>query len=287
MYCRIIRVLFALAILPVLQATPPEALALTPSAPTWFVVTPIDGDRQLAYLLPLTDADQIAHARQLISDGPGAAGGIISARIAAGADGYNRNMLDPNLPLWSWHVESVEGFGDFTIELCDGNPQLVEDDVDGWIANTDSAICFWGYTVSEELAEAPGYGLHKRSEGAWFNPDTPGQGLFFDVVDEGRSLFVGWFTFAIEDDGTGEPAHRWLTAFGPIVGSRAELELTVTRGGAFDSPAPVQPSPPGSVGTLVIELDTCDFGTARYEFVTGLTGSFAIVPVQPDAACLP
>lgn len=261
-----------------------ETASADPDSAVWFVVTPIDGNRDLSYLLPLSEPADIDHARRLVNEGPGAVAGIVSARIAAGADGFNRNMLDPQTPLWSWHVIGVEGFGDFAIELCDGNPQLVEDDVDGWIINTGGVICFWGYTISAELSEAPAYGIHAGAEGGWYNPQTPGQGFFFDVVNGGRTLFVGWLTFTFEEDST-VSQHRWYTAQGPIAGSRADLDLRLTQGGRFDMPDPVQPSPPGTVGSLTVELKSCNAGTASYELSNGLNGTFDIVPMQTSDDC--
>jgi hypothetical protein len=93
-----------------------------------------------AWVLRLTDPEHVAAAR---------------ARIAAGADGVNRDVLAPGNPAWSWHVTSFESFADFAIELCDGWPGFVESDVPVWIANTNGTICFWSYAVSAELAQAP------------------------------------------------------------------------------------------------------------------------------------
>jgi hypothetical protein len=77
------------------------------------------------------------------------------ARIAAGADGLNRGLRAPGEPLWWWHVTSFEGFADSTIEILDGWPGYVEQDVAGWIANANATIGFWTYTVVEELGPVP------------------------------------------------------------------------------------------------------------------------------------
>lgn len=120
-------------------------------------------ERGDSFVLPLSKEQDIAHARDLIVRGPDVAGGsIVFAEISAGADGVNRDVLAPGEPLWNWHVSRFEGFGDFGIELIDGNPSLVEEDVGGWIVNTrrnenDNVghIGFWSYTVMSELAPAP------------------------------------------------------------------------------------------------------------------------------------
>ena len=106
-----------------------------------------------SYVLPLDDPDAVAHARALVASGPLAGAPIAVARIAPGADGVNRDLRAPGAPAWSWHVTGFEGFADTTIEVLDGWPGFVEQDVAGWIANTGGAIGFWSYTVVEELPE--------------------------------------------------------------------------------------------------------------------------------------
>jgi hypothetical protein len=104
-----------------------------------------------SYVLPLSDPAAIAHARELISAGPAAGAPIVVAKIAKGANGINRNALAPGSPPWSWHVTEFEGFADNTIEILDGWPTFIEQDVDGWIQNTNGYVGFWEYTVVAEL----------------------------------------------------------------------------------------------------------------------------------------
>ena len=129
---------------------------LSTSASTiYFVVstpTSFHGD---SYILPLDEASDIAHARDLIENGPSIGGAIAVAHIAPGSDGRNRNVLAPGEPLWSWHVDQFTGFADFTAEILDGWPSYVEQDVFGWISNTNGYIGFWDYTVTAELASVP------------------------------------------------------------------------------------------------------------------------------------
>lgn len=108
-----------------------------------------------SFVVGLTDDQHIAHARDLIARGPEEAGApILFAHIAPGADGINRDLLSPDQRQWNWHIDSVEGFGDMGIELVDGWPTFVEQDVQGWIDNTQGNIGFWSYTIVQEL---PGY----------------------------------------------------------------------------------------------------------------------------------
>ena len=109
-----------------------------------------------SYILPLTNPADIDHARNLIALGPDLAGSPIAiASIAPGSDGINRDLNAPGEPLWSWHVTGFDGFADFTAEILDGWPTFVEQDVQGWIDNTNGFIGFWSYTVVAELPDIP------------------------------------------------------------------------------------------------------------------------------------
>ena len=131
------------------------------AATVYFVVAERPGVAVLgdSYVLPLSAEADIAHARDLIARGPDAAGAaIVFAEISAGPDGINRDVLALGEPPWEWHVSAFEGFGDIGIELIDGNPTQVGDDVQGWILNTRRSedettghIGFWSYTVVGEL----------------------------------------------------------------------------------------------------------------------------------------
>ena len=128
------------------------------AATTYFLVAERPGQEfhRDSFVLPLTEGDDVSHARDLISLGPDSAGSaIVFAKIAAGSDGINRDLLAPDQHEWSWHVTEFEGFGDVGIELVDGNPTLVEADVPGWLQNTNSSIGFWSYTVVRELPNYP------------------------------------------------------------------------------------------------------------------------------------
>ena len=142
------------SLLPLWISTTWASSAPEAPSPTLFVVAervPVHGD---SYLLPLTDSLDIADARALIAEGPqSGVGSIVVARIAAGSDGVNRDVLAPGEPPWSWHVTAFVGFADAAIEICDGWPGYVESDVDGWIANTNGTVCFWSYTVVAEWGQ--------------------------------------------------------------------------------------------------------------------------------------
>jgi hypothetical protein len=106
-----------------------------------------------SYVLVLEADADIAHARALVAAAPLPAATIAVATIAEGADGVNRDHRAAGAPAWSWHLTAFTEFAESTIELCDGWPGFVEEDVATWIENTEGTICFWTYTVVEELPE--------------------------------------------------------------------------------------------------------------------------------------
>ena len=126
-----------------------------------------------------------------------------------------------------------------------------------------------------------GVPLNPGMNGAWFNPQTPGQGFFLEVYPETGSVFLGWFMWdtSLPDAGAvsqiGDPGHRWLTAEGAIDGNGAELDVFLTSGGLFDNPRPVTHAPEG---ILYLEFDSCSTGTVEYQLFQG--GRFGVVPIR-------
>ena len=148
----------------------PSPNGQAPAETVYFLVAEHLPRRHDSYVLPLNDPDDIAEARQwaALNSGPrepgriGLVGPIVNARIAAGADGINGDYVAPDTRLWSWHMTEFLDFTRFGIELTDGSPTWVEQDVDGWIRNTRlnnppgvGEIGFWGYTVAAELPGVP------------------------------------------------------------------------------------------------------------------------------------
>ncbi len=152
-----------------------------PAAATYFIVGEFPGteSRGDSYILPLYQPDDIAHARDLILNGPQIGGPLVVAEIMAGSDGINRNWGAPGVPVWSWHVTQFIEFGDFTIEILDGSPTMVEENIEWWIGETSTGapdvgrIGFWGYTVIGELSpeisdpahRSPLYGVNRLDAG--------------------------------------------------------------------------------------------------------------------------
>jgi streptogramin lyase len=105
---------------------------------------------------------------------------------------------------------------------------------------------------------------------AWFNPETAGQGLLVVVFPDREEVFVAMFTYDTErppEDVTahlGEPGHRWFTAQGPFSGNRAELDVTLTRGGVFDAAEPAPTNEP-RYGTMTLQFTDCNNLKVTYD----------------------
>lgn len=100
-----------------------------------------------SYVLPLSEPNDIAHARDLITLGPTGRESIVVADIACGPDGINRDYLRTGEPFWCWHVTEFDEFADITIEILDGWPGHVNEHCEFF----NNRIGFWTYTVVAEL----------------------------------------------------------------------------------------------------------------------------------------
>lgn len=68
--------------------------------------------------------------------------GMSQASIPIGPVRLGPGRAEHNLP-WSWHIDPEEvAMAEATIELCDGRPSFVEEDVEGWIESVGS-YCPW------------------------------------------------------------------------------------------------------------------------------------------------
>lgn len=132
------------------------------------------------------------------------------------------------------------------------------------------------------IAPPGGATLDTGFTGSWYNPATPGQGFFIEVLEPIGQVFLGWFTFDLERPATsqtallGDPGHRWLTAFGPIDEQRATLDIEVTSGGVFDE---ANPRPQQLIrGQIGLEMIDCDSGVIQFDL--GIGGHVGQIPIQ-------
>lgn len=93
----------------------------------------VSGER---FVVHVEGASQIAALEARLASGER---GVINGDIEPGDGGFNQP--------WKWHmVPSTVHTADMAIELCDGRPSLVEDDLDYWLG-TVKQYCPWGAKV--------------------------------------------------------------------------------------------------------------------------------------------
>ena len=84
----------------------------------------------------IRDPEVAAEADRLIASGERR---ILSGRVVRGDGGFN----EP----WSWHIDPDSvGFADITIELCDGCPHYIEEDLTYW-TDTVRYYCPWSTEI--------------------------------------------------------------------------------------------------------------------------------------------
>jgi hypothetical protein len=126
----------------------------------------------------------------------------------------------------------------------------------------------------------PLFTINAGHSGAWFNPDTSGQGQFIDVVPEEQFMFISWFTFTEATSDNPNEQH-WYTAQGNYSGDTAVLDLFETLGGKFDDPQEVTNT---QVGEVTLTFNDCDMGTMSYSFdAEELDGEFPMIRVIPGS----
>lgn len=135
----------------------------------------------------------------------------------------------------------------------------------------------------------PGFNINAGLTDAWYYPQTTGQGFFISVYPDERLVFLAWFTYDTDrpDESVtanlGEPGHRWLTALGPYSGSVADLQVSLSSGGVFDSILPGVENE--SYGSIVLEFEDCNKGSVLYDIPSiGLAGYIPITRIAPDKA---
>jgi len=135
----------------------------------------------------------------------------------------------------------------------------------------ESATC----TITNDDFD-PAFQINAGHAGAWFNPDTSGQGQFIDVEPETQFMFISWFTYT--DAASDHPfEQRWLTAQGNYSGNTAELDLWETLGGRFDDPQAVTNT---RIGEVTLSFGDCRHGKMTYSFdEEELQGEFPLLRV--------
>jgi len=156
---------------------------------------------------------------------------------------------------------------------CDGG---IQDDADTiTLAQGESSTC----TITNDDIFSS-VQINAGHAGAWFNPETSGQGQLIDIDAAAKYMFMSWFTFT--DEASDNPfQQRWLTAQGNFAGDTATLDLYETLGGKFDAPQEVTTN---RVGEVTLVFSSCSKGVMTYKIDgEGLQGSVPLFRVIPGS----
>jgi hypothetical protein len=108
--------------------------------------------------------------------------------------------------------------------------------------------------------------------GNWFDPATPGQGLFVELNPIAEVSFVVWYTYAAEGtrwEGTGQ---RWYTGLGKFIPGAFTLPMTLyeTSGGVIGGSDRPEFTPRTQVvGTATATFFDCHTAQLTFEFNAG------------------
>lgn len=150
--------------------------ALEAQTPVYFLAgggTQETAARSQAYVFAITDPGQIAQARQIIAARTTSwspSNYRLRIKIAAGADGINKNYFNGARPNWAWHATEFVGFvfmdyatgggttgGDFPIlpdlngECYTTSPGAISQDPAGFINRNGNTVEMWGYSLMAEI----------------------------------------------------------------------------------------------------------------------------------------
>jgi len=132
------------------------------------------------------------------------------------------------------------------------------------------------------------YGL----SGAWYDPNTSGQGIVAEVNPVDARVFIGWYTYALSHVGDGDASEqRWLSVQGSYDVGTDSMDLTIysSTNGTFDSGETVVSTDP--VGLATLTFLTCSTATLDYAFTdgefAGQVDSIDLVRLGPALASCP
>jgi subtilisin family serine protease len=125
--------------------------------------------------------------------------------------------------------------------------------------NSPNRLLFVPNVAPPNLPLRPGF------SGAWYNPNTSGQGFIIDIDAPLSLIFNGWYTFDVNGlAGGGAQQQRWYTTQASYSPSDTSKTMTVYRnnGGNFDSPPITQAV---AIGTATLSFQSCTTGKFDYQ----------------------
>lgn len=139
------------------------------------------------------------------------------------------------------------------------------------------------------LAPPAPFEINPGLNGAYVNPDTPGQGFLLDVLPGFGLFFYAEFTYDTQQPNgmgnqgqIGAPGNRWYTAQGlySLGDDSVEIPIYTSSGGLFNDSTMVNTE---ATGTLKLDFtDGCNGGMRTYSFDSGVSGENPFVRLAPD-----
>ena len=131
--------------------------------------------------------------------------------------------------------------------------------------------------------------LNSGLSGAWYNPNTVGQGITIEYLpnSNGDKAFMAWFTYDSmnpsdnETTTIGAVGQRWMSGVGTVnqESKSMSFSITITSGGLFDNPQNVTNTQ--NQGTMTITFTDCSHAMVDYSLEgSELSGSFPIIRVD-------
>jgi hypothetical protein len=134
-----IAVIFSLALILSCSGTSPD----DENTPHFYEFTHSDGSISYSFVAETTDPEVIEKAENQLQLPLEQRNLHIHGDIERGNDGYNNN--------WSWHFTPDSwNLVEVSVEVCDGRPQMVEDNLDYWVDEV-GYFCPWSSVVLQEV----------------------------------------------------------------------------------------------------------------------------------------
>ncbi|QKK02499.1 MAG: hypothetical protein HND55_07495 [Pseudomonadota bacterium] len=230
-----------------------EILDETQAALAWFTYPPAGSEQaHQAWILGIGDIDG---SRIVFEDA------LTTRLIDAGAP-----IGEDNLVILPW--------GDLTLDFshCDHGRVSYNSQLFGAsgslefvrLANINGLPC--GSLPLAPSSAAPGI------SGQWYDPDSSGQGWYFEEVSAGR-VFTAWFTYA----GDGEQA--WVVGEGNVEGRTIRFEhLVTTRATGFGDEFDPDAIETLEWGSMSVQFLDCERAALEYDSVLPGVGSGSLAP---------
>lgn len=164
------------------------------------------------------------------------------------------------------------------VDQCPLDP---DDDVDndGVCGNVDNCPLVSNFSQRDSDNDGAGDACDELSSGisgAWFDPAFDGEGWLVEVLDESTAL-VYWFTYPSAELPSAA-SQFWMVGVGSIVGNKIVLsDIRAPYGATFGNGFDPSDVTPAQWGSLVLEFESCNSGSAVYSGPNGYgSGGYSI-----------